>query len=631
MKINLFEEINRHTFSKKSLGFKSNLKEEFKFFDRGLELPSKNRLLDLATSSKTWNLVLLASLLLGTLLILLGKSLSLQLINKKSYQVLADQNRIRNFTTQPERGVIYDRNNNVLVRNKPAFSIEMNSNLCSLERKNLDLCLNIVDDLSEVLKIDKARVAKELDAGKVYIVLATGLTKDDILPIEANLVLYPSISVSTSPQRDYLYKNAFAHVLGYVGFDDTSLEPIIVGKMGIEEKYNQYLSGVPGNRILQVDSVGKTFTLLSEKSSTPGQDIYLYLDRDLQKKAYELLEKEVKDGKAQGGVVVAQDPQTGGILALVSYPAFDPDKLSSGISYDELSKLNTDNTYPFFNRAISAAYPPGSTFKMVTASAALMEKVVDEHTIVVDHGYIQVGTFIFRNWKLDGHGEVDLKRALQVSNDVYFYTVGGGFGGQKGIGIDKLASWAKSFGYGSKTGIDINGEVSGFMPDGTGREWYLGDTYITSIGQGDVLSTPLQVNSATTYFANGGKIYTPSVVKSIDGIAPVKPEVNASNLIDYKTYNIVREGMKMAVSAGGTAYPLFDFPTRHQGIELGGKTGTSEYKDVNGEDKTHAWFTVFGPYENANIALTVFLEGGGGGSDDAAPIAKELLDVWFGK
>jgi len=619
MKISLFEEIHKHTLTKKPLNFK------FKGIDFALESDPKAGKFNLESTTKVWQMVPILAFILSFFFLLLSKSLSLQLISKKSYSELADQNRIRTSIVQPERGVIYDRNNTILVRNKPAFGIEMNANLCSLQGQNQNLCINVLNDLSEVIAIDRERVAKELTAGKVYIILATGLTKEQILPIEANIFLYPSISVTAFPQRDYLFKDVFAHLLGYVGFDEENLEPAIVGKMGVEESYDEYLTGISGNRILQVDSIGKSFELLSEKPSTPGKDMTLYVDKALQQKAYELLAKVVQDGKAEAGAIVAQDPKTGGILALVSYPSFDPDKLSLGISSEELTKLSTDPKFPFFNRVISAAYPPGSVFKMVVASGALMEKVVDEFTIIVDKGFIQVGSFIFKNWKPEGHGEVKLTRALQVSNDVYFYTIGGG------LRIDRLAKWAKSFGYGSKTGIDIYGEVSGFMPDGTDRDWYLGDTYITAIGQGDVLATPLQVNNVTVYFANGGYLYSPRVVKTIDGVLDAQPQVLAQNLTDAHTYNLVREGMKMAVLPGGTGYPLFDFSKRHTGIELAGKTGTAEYKNSKGEDKTHAWFTVFGPYDDADIALTIFLEGGGSGSDDAAPLAKELLDVWFSK
>jgi len=224
-------------------------------------------------------------------------------------------------------------------------------------------------------------------------------------------------------------------------------------------------------------------------------------------------------------------------------------------------------------------------------------------------------------------------KALQVSNDTYFYTIGGGHNNIGGLGIQKLAEWANKFGYGKLTGIDLNGELPGNMPDGTARAWYLGDTFITTIGQGDVLSTPLQVNNVTSYFANGGYLYEPKVVESIDGISGNKPKIINEKLTNYEIYDLVREGMAAVAAPGGTAYPLFDFPQKHSGVVLAAKTGTSEFTNPQGEDKTHAWLTVFGPYNegkyDSTIALTIFLESGGAGSDDATPIARELMDIWF--
>jgi penicillin-binding protein 2 len=338
----------------------------------------------------------------------------------------------------------------------------------------------------------------------------------------------------------------------------------------------------------------------------------------------------VDKGDAIAGAIVAQDPGTGGVLALVSYPSFDPNTLSEGLSQEEFNKISQNPAFPFFNRVISATYPPGSVFKMVMASAVLAENLISEHYQINDKGFISVGEFIFRNWKLDGHGLVDLRRALQVSNDTYFYTVGGGYGGVPGLGIEKISEWSKKFGYGSKTGINLQGEEGGFVPDGSYRDWYLGDTYITSIGQGDMLATPLQVNQITSYFANGGYLLKPQIVKKIEGAGETDVEVISQFLISEEAYEIVREGLNLAVSPGGTGYPVYDIPDKFEGVTLGGKTGTSEFGGPD-SDETHAWFTVFGPMDKATIALTVFLEGGGEGSHDAAPIARELLDLWFSK
>ena len=592
----------------------------------------KDRSFSIPDRIKTSNSAFLGLLVLTVFLFFTAKAFVYQVIESETYATLAEQNAVREQLMQPERGVIYDRNGEYIVRNKPAFSIDLSTNLCSFGYKNFDYCYSIVNKIGEVVKLDKERINKELAERKPDIILTTGLTKDRLLPIEANIRKFPGVSIVTAPQRDYLYGDAFAHLIGYVGIGGKEY-PTIEGKMGVEQSYDQYLAGNFGMKVLEVDSAGNPLKTISGKDPYPGSNVILYVDLDLQKKAYEALRKKVDSGEATAGVVVAQDPQTGGILTLVSYPSFDPNTLTSGITSAEFKKLSNDTGYPFFNRALSAAYPPGSTFKMVVASAALSEEVVTDSLLINDTGYISVGSFIFRNWKAGGHGEVDLRRALQVSNDVYFYTIGGGYGGVKGLGIGKLSEWGKKFGIGSTAGIDLQGEVSGYMPDGISREWYLGDTYITSIGQGDVLATPLQTNNITSYFANGGYLMKPKVVKTIEGTEEPDTEIIAQNLTDKKTYDTVREGLNLAVSPGGTGYPVFDFPLKHGGIKLAGKTGTSEYINSKGEESTHAWFTVFGPYEegeyDATIALTVFLEGGGSGADDAAPIAAELLDVWF--
>ena len=570
-----------------------------------------------------WRNLVMFVVVVVVFLLFLARAMYLQVIGNGAYEELAKSNKTRNSIILAERGVIYGANNEILVRNKPSFAIELNSSLCG------NVCSTIISKLNDFVALDKELVKNELASGRPIVVLATNLDKDKALLLETNLYQLPGVSVIVYPIRDYLYSDVFAHSVGYVGLDDKSIQPNIVGKTGVEKAYNEYISGISGSRISEVDSTGKKYNAIAQEDALPGRNLILYLDKDLSIKAYELLKKVVDDKKATAGVIVAQDPSTGGILALVNYPSFDPNKLSTGISSSEYQKLLDDPNNPFFNRAISAVYPPGSTFKMITASAALAEKVVDRYTTIFDPGYIAVSGYRYNNWKLDGHGEVNMVRALQISNDTYFYTVGGGYGAVKGVGIDSLHKWARLLGLGVLTGVDIEGEVSGNMPDGKARAWYLGDTYITSIGQGDVLTTVLQLNNVTSYFANGGTLYKPRIVKSVVGVKTYQPEVLVQNLTTKKNYDIVREGLKAAVLPGGTAYPLFDFTQRHAGVELAGKTGTSEYKDKDGKPATHAWFTVFGPFDRANIALTVFLEGGGSGSDDAAPIAKELLDLWF--
>lgn len=609
-------------------------------------LSSKESNLTFDFSTKLWNASLFILALLLVFFILLGRTFSLQIIKGYENLALSEGNRVRLIRSIAERGLIKDRNGDILARNKPGFRLELDSTSCGRKFEDWNACVNnikaLLSSLNSNIEFDSARVLKDVEQGKQPVLIALGLTKDQVLPLESQLNLVKGLYISTFPQRDYIYSNAAAHLLGYVGFGNT-LYPSIEGKIGIEAYYNNVLTGIDGGELIQVDSSGKKVASISEKPTIPGKDLVLNVDSNIQKIAYDELKLAVDNKKATAGAVVALDPNTGGVLGLVSYPSFDPNLMSTGLKQADFDKLMNDPNFPFFNRVISAAYPPASTFKMLMASAALMEKVVTLDTTIDDKGFIQVGSFIFRNWKLDGHGIVNILRALQVSNDTFFYSVGGGYGGIKGLGIDKISSWATKFGYGKLTGIDLGGEVAGFVPDGKYRDWYLGDTYISSIGQGDMLSTPLQVALVTSYFANGGKLYRPTVVKEIDG-KPTKPVELAKDLITSDVYANVREGLKRAVLPGGTGYPFFDFPQKY-GISVGGKTGTAEF-GFGDKIKTHAWFTVWGPFdpienrENSSvlsqspgqkesIVVTVFLEEGGSGADNASPIARKIFDYWF--
>ncbi len=590
-------------------------------------LESKDTSVVLDSKHRFTRLILLAITLLLVFLTFVSRAFIFQLVKGNEYFALSEKNSIRNFTIQAERGVIYDRNNKVIVRNKPSFSLELSVDLCK-SKEAQKKCVEELDLVSTVVKIEKQDILGQIQSGKRSILLTSGIPKSQTVVLEPKIAKYKALELSIAPVRDYIYANVYAHIIGYVGLADT-IYPQIIGKTGVEKYYNEILSGFQGSKIVQVDSASLNYVLLSEYPPLPGRNIKLNMDIDLQKEAYEALKQTVEKGKAKAGAVVAQDPQTGGVLALVSYPSFDPNKLTVGLSQKEFNDLQNSTLFPFFNRAISGIYPPGSVFKMFVAAGALEEKIVKKDTTIDDKGFLSVAGYTFRNWKLDGHGIVDLVRALQVSNDTYFYTIGGGYGSIRGLGIEKLSTWVRKFGFGAPTKIDLEGESRGYIPDGKDRQWYLGDTYITSIGQGDVLTTPLQINNGVTYFANGGKIFTPAVVAEIDGESPKQPQLIAQKLISQQNYQLIIEGMKAAVNPGGTGYPVFDFTQKHPGIELAGKTGTAEYIDAAGKASTHAWFTVFGPVENSSIVLTVFLEGGGSGSDDAAPIARKLLDFWF--
>ncbi len=582
----------------------------------------------LDSSQQNKSIIFTILLVFGSLLFLTTRAFSLQIIEGKANKAKADQNTLRHDLVQPYRGAILDRSGQVLVRNAPSFAIQLDMARCRNGFKALKAdCASDLRILREKLLHTKIAsnedILQKLDQGILSYIVAKDLSKEDAIKVETEIESR-YLSQTLLPKRDYLYPEAFAHVLGFVGIGDT-VYPSVQGKDGIEKYYDLYLKGIPGEKVYRVDSFGEIQETVSEKAQIPGSDLQLSLDRDIQLLAYDLLSKKVDDNKVFGGAVVAQDPRNGEVLALVSYPTFDSKKLSSGLSNTEYAKLINQDNQPFFNRAIAGAYPPGSTFKMVTSSAGLMEGTINDKTTIFDPGYIKVGNFIFRNWKLDGHGNVDIYTALQKSNDTFFYTVGGGHGGIKGVGIKKLSSWANKLGYGKKTGIDLYGEVAGFIPNGSERDWYLGDDFISAIGQGDLLATPLQVNNATVFFANGGKLFKPHIIKNEGSEEPI-----ISGIVSKTNYDIIRKGMLMSVEPGGTGYPFFDFESKY-GFKAAGKTGTSEFINKFGEPDTHGWFTVFAPYDEPTIAVTVFLEGGSTGSDDAAVLARKIVDKWIEK
>jgi len=434
--------------------------------------------------------------------------------------------------------------------------------------------------------------------------------------------------------RDYLYKDVFAQVIGYLGevspaekFKQQSVfhylaladkkSPVLVGKMGLEKQYDSELRGEAGGILVEVNALGNIIREIKKQEPKAGKNLNLNLDLGLQQKAFQTL-------RGRKGAVVATDPRTGAVLALVSSPSFDPNifsQRSSNKNLETIKKTLTNSGQPMFNRAIAGLYPPGSTFKIVTATAGLEEGKINASTLIEDTGEIKAGNSTFGNWYFRQYGKtegmVDLIKALQRSNDIYFYNVG------KKLGINKLAEWAKYFGLGQKSGIDLKEEVKGLVPSPEWKEkkrlekWYLGDTFITAIGQGNLQLTPLQVNQMSSIIASMGKLCQPHLLKN---------EKSNCQKLNIKPVNLtlVKKGMERACSKGGTGWPFFNFSPR-----VGCKTGTAEYGDS--KSKTHAWFTVFAPIDDPEINVTVLLESAGEGSNEAAPVAKKMLEYWFKK
>ncbi len=442
-------------------------------------------------------------------------------------------------------------------------------------------------------------------------------------------------------QRLYQEQEAIGHLIGYRQLadkedikNDNCLTKLKlgdkVGKKGVEKIFDCQLRGKNGKKLIEINARGKFLRTLTVIPPTEGKTIQLALDLFLQKKAYQFLKNLPGEKKAS---LIALKPSTGEILALVSTPSFSPTDFEDG-NMAAIKKYLTDENKPLFNRATEGVYPPGSIFKLVVAAAALEEKVINEKTVFEDTGFLQAGPLKFSNWYFLQYGKtdglVDVVKAIQRSNDIFFYLVG------EKTTVEKIKRWAQKFGYDQKTGFGLE-EAEGLIPSPFWKEeklnekWFLGDTYNFSIGQGYMLVTPLQVTVSTAVFANGGYLCPPQLLK----IAPSRwsKEKNCQKVpLSEKTLHLIREGMRQACSPGGTGWPLFNFQIKTASgqiktIATGCKTGTAESQTK--ETLPHAWITVFAPYENPEIVVTVLVENAGQGSDIAGPIAKEVLKSYF--
>ena len=423
-------------------------------------------------------------------------------------------------------------------------------------------------------------------------------------------------------------------------FSDYALTDSI-GKTGIERSYEKILHGQNGKELLEVDVQGQEIRPLGEREPVEGENIHTTLDLELQ------LAIKNAMSEVERGVVIASDPKTGGILALYSKPSFDPNIFTRGDTGDATEHQNAEEILtdsenePLLNRAIAGVYPPGSTFKLVTAVAALSEGAIKEDTIIEDTGILRVGEFSFGNWYFLQYGKtegpINIVGAIKRSNDIFFYKAA------ERAGVENISSFAKNFGLGGILGIDIEGESHGIVPSPSwkekeiGEQWYLGDTYNYGIGQGYLLTSPLQVNMFTSVFANGGTLYEPHLLKN------QKSKIKNQKFLKKEHVDLIREGMKQSCERGGVAWPFFDFRVKNTRLPIDGqdyveeasgsarsvripvacKTGTAEVSDK--EKDPHAWITVFAPFHDPEIVLTVLVENGGEGSSVAGPIAKKIL------
>lgn len=515
----------------------------------------------------------------------------LQIVEGKRNRDLADGNRIQIKIIHAQRGVIYDRNGTIVAANSPAF--------------------RLFDPDTKKTRLISREKALELEV------------KND--PKAADLEVD---NVRTYPMGERL-----AHVIGYVG--EISGEQLRtaetvknyrlgdrIGQSGIEAQYEKILRGVDGGEIIEVDSLGRKLRTLRRNPPIPGQNIYLTIDATLQDRIYQLLSGSLNNlGSCCAAAAAALNPLNGQVLALVSLPSFNPNVFTNLQDESAISEILFHPNSPILNRVIAGTYPPGSTFKIVSSLAALSSNKINANTEVQDNGVIYLGAFKFTNWYFTQYGKtegpVNLLKALQRSNDIYFYEIG------RIVGEEQLVEWSKKLKLGDKLEIDLPGENMGLVPSDAwkrktfGQGWYPGDTLHMAIGQGFVLTTPLQVLGITSFIATEGTLYKPQLIMN-----DFKPEILVSNITSSGNIKLIKEGLKLVPKSGGTAWPFFTFP-----IETAGKTGTAEFGDPKG--RTHAWYTSFAPAEDPKIVLTILIEAGGEGSSVAAPIAKEIYRWYF--
>ncbi|MEK7082845.1 MAG: penicillin-binding protein 2 [Patescibacteria group bacterium] len=545
------------------------------------------------------------------------------------------------------------RNANISIRASTAQGINKGQATCAplISSNPSQRLKDVVIQLGRILKKDESfflslGFPSDYALGSVpsRLVIARDIPLDMIAEISARRETLPGIEIVESYRRTYLYPHALSHVIGFIGKiseRDMQNNPKYrfeesVGKNGLEQFYDTQLRGVVGKKIVEVDSRGRETHFRLTETPTSGHPLLLTLDGELQKATYDILNGYTNGKKAGSAVVV--DVNTGAIRALVSFPGFDSNKLSSGMSANEFQQLLNDRLSPMFDRSIAGEFPSGSVIKPLFAAAAMQERIIDPRKKIYDEGFIEIPnpyrpgeSSIFKDWKK--HGWIDLYDAIAYSANVYFYMIGGGYQDQKGLGIDRLKKYANAFGLGSRLGIDLPGEKDGFFPDPSTKShtnpenpvWRIGDTYNVSIGQGDVKITPLQITSVIAAIANGGTLYRPYLLDAVlDGernvVQQVSPQTIRTGMIDKEYLHQTRIGMRQVVTEG-TARSFNDMP-----IAVAAKTGTAQV----GSASPHAWFVAFAPYEKPEIAITVMIEHGGEGSSVAAPITREILNWYFG-
>jgi len=570
----------------------------------------------------------------------------LQIVRGAYYKNISEGNRIRTEEIKANRGLIYDRNKNLLVENIPEFYLVITKAELPTEKYNPEDLARLSMRVAAVFGTSTQGIFDRMASSETPYsyqpqILAENITVSQAVAFETAPDFWQGLTIRTRGRRHYLSDISLSHALGYLGKitdnewqtrrDDGYALDDYIGKTGLEIQYEDLLKGKKGQREVEVDSMGQENDLIAEEPPQVGQSLVLSIDANLQAVAARALENSVKKAQAQKGALVAINPQNGEILALISYPFYNNNDFVSGISVEQYNQLINDPAQPLFFRPIAGTYPPGSTIKPVMALAGLEDGVITENTTVSSVGGIWVDKWYFPDWKAGGHGSTNVKKALADSVNTFFYYLGGGYEDFDGLGLDKIRHYLIGWGLTKPTGIDLPGEAEGFLPTQAWKEtvkkepWYIGDTYHLAIGQGDALATPLQIANYTAMIANDGILYKPKILRAtIDPASGaetyVKKEVLDGLKADPNNLRIVQEGMRQTVTTG-SARSLSTLS-----FKVAGKTGTAQ---AGGDAANHGWFTCYAPYEAPEIAVTVLIENGGGGDVTAVPVARQVLEAWW--
>jgi penicillin-binding protein 2 len=576
--------------------------------------------------------------------ILIARLWYLQVMAGSHYEGLARNNSIRLVKSTAQRGLIFDRYGTRLAENRPGFDLIITPS----DVKDREMTITA---LTKLVDIDSKEIEERLEKARklppfVGVKIKRDISWEEMVRVELKKFKLPGVALRVGPKRSYTSKGATAHLVGYLGeVDEKELRSLNVetgnpyksgdmtGKYGIEHSYEDYVRGIDGGSHIEVDVLGREIRVLKLYPPEPGKNLHTTIDLPAQMAAWDAM-------KERAGAVCAMNPNTGEILVLLSTPSFDPNALTIGVTKDDWRKILRNPLNVLTNRAIQGQYPPASTFKVITAAAALEENIVK-----ADEEIFSGPSFFFRNreyrdWKEAGHGEINIHRAIVESSDTFFYQVG------LSLGIKHISDYAKWFGLGVKTGIRLKDEKSGLVPTSDwkrknyGVPWYKGETLSVSVGQGFMLSTPLQMARAFSAIANGGTLYKPMLVNKITNhegevVEEFAPEKKGTLPVSKKTLSLIRGALKGVVwEDGGTARSLM-----LRDLVIAGKTGTAQVitltervediEETPYKFRDHGWFVGFAPYDKPEIVVAVLVEHGGFGSRSAAPVARQVIQAFF--